>query len=185
MEWAMRLFVGIPLANNLCDELAQVVAELRHGAKDLRWSPPEGWHITLQFLGNTSAETLECLKTQLDKVHSAAVPVRLGKLGSFERVGVVYVDVEPTPELQALQQRVKAATANCGLAAEERPFHPHITLARARGRGQLRGLPAPPSRHDNPSQFSPYEATEFLLYESFTDPSGARYEVRGHFALGD
>ncbi|HEX8713412.1 MAG TPA: RNA 2',3'-cyclic phosphodiesterase [Terracidiphilus sp.] len=181
----MRLFIAIPLKSDLRTELATVVAQLRRPSDYLRWSQPNGWHITLQFLGNTGADKLDCLTARLSEVHSAAVPVRLGKLGSFDRAGVVYVDVEVTPELAALQQRITAATAQCGFIPEDRPFHPHITLARAKGGSQFRGLPAPRTGRENPPQFSSFAAQEFLLCESFTEREGARYEVRARFALGN
>ena len=180
----MRLFIGIPLPDEVRAEVAAAVAQLRRGGEDLRWSAPEAWHITLQFLGNAGAEQFECLKASLGEMHSRPAPVRLGALGTFERVGVVFVDVEVRPELAALQQQVVAATAKCGFMPEDKPFHPHITLARARGRKIFRGLPAPRSWSDHPPQFTPFEAREFLLYESFPGRDGSRYEVRARFTLG-
>jgi 2'-5' RNA ligase len=179
----MRLFIGIPLSAGVRAELAAVVAELHHAAPNLRWTAPEMWHITLQFLGSTAAEQFDCLKARLPQVKAAPVPLRLASLGAFERAGIVYVDVEQTPALLELQQQVTAATAHCGFAPEERPFHPHITLARAKGRARFRGVPAPRSWHENPPQFTPFEAREFLLYESFTQPSGAHHEIRVRFPL--
>lgn len=181
----MRLFVGIPLADKVRSEVAGVVAQLRRGAgaEELRWAAPESWHITLQFLGNAGAEQFERVKARLGEVHSAPVPVRLGALGAFERAGIVYVDVDPGPELSALQQQVTAATSQCGFAPEERAFHPHITLARAKGRRRFRGVPAPRSWRESPPQFTPFESREFLLYESFTGESGSRYEVQARFPL--
>lgn len=179
----MRLFVGIPVADAVRAEVAAVVAELRRGQENLRWSSPESWHITLQFLGNADAKQLDCLKTSLAEVHSPLVPVRLGALGSFENAGVVFVEVEVSPELAALQQRVVAATAKCGFIPEDRPFHPHITLARAKGRRRIRGVPARRTWRENPPGFTPFEAQEFLLYESFPSEGGSRYEVRARFAL--
>lgn len=179
----MRLFIGIPLADVVRAEVAATVAELQRGGEDLRWPAPEAWHITLQFLGNADAKQLECLKASLGEVRSPPAPVQLGALGAFERAGVVFVDVEVRPELAALQQKVIAATAKCGFVPEDRPFHPHITLARAKGRRRLRDIPAPRSRHENPPRFTLFEAREFLLYESFTGQGGSRYEVRARFAL--
>jgi 2'-5' RNA ligase len=183
----MRLFVGIPLADKVRGEVADAAAQLRRGpgTDDLRWSAAEGWHITLQFLGSARSEQFDCLKTRLAEVRSEPVPVRLGALGSFDRAGVLFVDVEVRPELGALQQQVVAATSKCGFVAEERPFHPHITLARARGQKRFRGVPAPHSWRESPPKFSEFEAREILLYESFTEPAGSRYEVRARFALGE
>lgn len=179
----MRLFIGIPLADHVRAELAAVVARLRHGSDNLRWSAPESWHITLQFLGNADAGPLDSLKTRLGEVRSAPVPVRLAALGAFERAGVFFVDVEVAPALAALQRQVVAATTRCGFKPEERPFHPHITLARARDRRKFGGLTLPRTVQQKPPHFTPFAAREFWLYESFTEPSGSRYEVRARFAL--
>lgn len=179
----MRLFVGIPLTDEVRAEIAAAVVQLRRGADDLRFAAPEGWHITLQFLGSAGGDQLDCLKARLGEVRSAPVPVRLGALGAFERAGVVFVDVEVLPELAALQRQVVAATANCGFVEEDRPFHPHVTLARAKGRKRFRGVPGPRLWRENPPRFSAFLGREFLLYESFTDPAGSRYEVRAQFGL--
>ena len=196
----MRLCVGIPLADGVVSEFAAAVAKMKPGAP-LRWTEPESWHITLQFLGNATQEQFECLRAQLGEVRSAQVLVQLGALGCFERPGVLFADVKMTPELTALEQRVIAATSRCGFRAEERPFHPHITLARktendgARERGSkgkreedrgnkhavtLRELMA---KAGSQPRFTRFTAREFLLYESHTERKGARYEVRSRFAL--
>ncbi len=104
-------------------------------ADGLRWSAPESWHITLQFLGNTPQ--YECIVARLRELRSPPVPIQLEGLGFFERAGVFFAGVGLTPELQALQQRVTAATGLCGFIPETRPYHPHITLARSKGKGAM------------------------------------------------
>jgi RNA 2',3'-cyclic 3'-phosphodiesterase len=184
----MRLFVGIPLADEVAHELGNVIARLREGesagpGRRLRWTAPESWHITLQFLGDATPEQLECLKERLGGVRAAAVPVRLGELGCFDRAGVFFADVTVSPQLAALERCVVAATGPCGFPAEARPFHPHITLARSKGQGrgtELRGL-----RAKVPGQpaFTRFLAKEFVLYESHLGDGGARYEARMRVAL--
>lgn len=184
----MRLFVGIPLADAVERELQAATARLRSSsgsaAAPLRWTAPESWHITLQFLGSATAEQLACLAAQLGEVRSAPVRVELGALGCFERAGVLFADVLATTELAALAERVVAATGRCGFVAETRPFHPHITLARAKGPGREAGLRSLASTLRNLPRFSRFTAKEFLLYESYLSSAGARYEVRGRFPLG-
>ncbi len=179
----MRLFVGIPLSEAVHRELAAVVKRLRPRAGNLRWTAPESWHITLQFLGETARDGYECVVARLGEVRVAPVPIRLGALGAFDRAGVVHVDVEVTRELAQLQQRVMAATVQCGFAADARPFHPHITLARAKGRQRGFGANTFGSLLEGTPVFSSFVAPEFVLYESFLEPHGARYEVRARFML--
>lgn len=179
----MRLFVGIPLAATVLSELSAVVARLRCGADGLRWTAPESWHITLQFLGNTDQQHCDGVVALLGEVRAAPVRVRLGELGCFDRAGVFFADVATTPDLLALAERVIAATARCGFAPEIRPYHPHITLARVKGEGRGKPLRALQTRIQRQPAFTGFTATEFLLYESHTRPEGADYEVRARFPL--
>jgi 2'-5' RNA ligase len=179
----MRLFVGIALSDAVVRELRSVVARLRSSGGGLRWTEPDSWHITLQFLGNTTPEQYACLTSRLGEVRSVPIPVELGSLSCFDRAGVFFAEVAVTPGLAALGRSVVAATRRCGFAAETRPFHPHITLARAKGLGSGAELRAFASRIRSQPAFTRFTAQEFLLYESHLGAEGARYEVRGRFPL--
>jgi 2'-5' RNA ligase len=179
----MRLFVGIPMAAAAVDQLAAVRARLERPNDGLRWSSPESWHITLQFLGTTTAVQYESLAPHLRRSAAWPVPVQLEGLGFFERSGVFFAGVHLSPELIALERNVVAATGRCGFKPEDRRYHPHITLARNRGREDgVRSL----KPHVGPApRFTGFTAHEFLLYESFPNSQGSRYEVRARFGLGD
>jgi 2'-5' RNA ligase len=129
-------------------------------------------------------ERYECLVAQLGAVRLAPMQVRLGDLGCFDRAGVFFVDVAATPELVSLAERVTAATSRCGFVAETRPFHPHLTLARAKGQGRGKPLRALEARLLHQPAFSRFVAKEFLLYESHLSATGAKYEVRARFSPG-
>jgi 2'-5' RNA ligase len=176
----MRLFVGIPLAAVVIDELSAASARLRSNADGLRWTAPESWHVTLQFLGNTSPEQYACVAARLRTLQSPPVPVCLEALGCFERAGILFAGIRLTSELLLLQELVTAATQPCGFVPETRPFQPHITLARSKGRPNLGQLKTKIRR---PANFTRFTAHEFLLYESFLSPDGSRYEVRERFPL--
>jgi 2'-5' RNA ligase len=177
----MRLFVGIPLAAAVIDELRASSARLHSAGDGLRWTAPQSWHITLQFLGNTGREQYECVVGRLRGVRSPSVPVCLEGLSCFERAGILIARVRLTPELLLLQERVTAATQPCGFIPEARAYQPHITLARSKGHGHdLSELKAKISRQTN---FTRFAAQEFLVYESFLGSGGSRYEVRERFSL--
>ncbi len=124
--------------------LRQQQDELRRrlgpAATALRWVRPEGAHLTLVFLGETPAGELPGIEAAL--AAAAQVPpfeLQLGTPGSFggQRPRVLHVGVTgAAAELAALQRRVVTALNH----VEERPFSPHITLARVsrpdRGTGQ-------------------------------------------------
>jgi 2'-5' RNA ligase len=177
----MRLFVGIPLATTIHGELSALAARLKSMDDGLRWTAPESWHITLEFLGNTSPEQYECVAARLGELHLLSVPIALERLGFFARAGILIVTVRPAPQLLLLQQRVSAAAGLCSFTPEARPYQPHITLARSKGKGrEPNDLKS--NIHRQPA-FTSFLANEFLLYESFLGPTGSRYEVRKRFPL--
>jgi RNA 2',3'-cyclic 3'-phosphodiesterase len=185
----MRLFVGIALAEEAKASLLNVRERLERfsfGGSELRWLSPESWHVTLQFLGQTSEEQARCVFEKLGTVRAERVGVRIEELGFFERAGVFWAGVALTPELLALQQKVVTATRGCGFLPEDRAYSPHITLVRVKGRAGGRAL-APLQKAVEKSRMKvreEFEAKEFLLYESIPGPEGSRYEVRGRWGLG-
>ena len=178
----MRLFIGIPLASGVTAELASLVKGLKAANDGLRWSAEAGWHITLQFLGQSKPEQYACVTAGLRQIGHAPFDIHLEPPGFFDRAGVFFAGVRVSPELTSLQERVVAATRPCGFVPEDRPYHPHITLARDKGgRAGLRKLKA---RVKGETKFSGFTADEFRPYESFPGPGGSRYEVRERFGLG-
>ena len=180
----MRLFIGIPLPAATADGVAGVANQLRSKAApdSFRWSAPESWHITLQFLGSTKPQQYDCIIARLRELHCRPVPIELGSLGTFDRAGVLYVEIRVAPELTALQHAVTAATAPCGFTPEDRPYHPHITLARRKGKGgrELRNVKLQIARQP---KFAGFTADSFLLYESTPTPEGSRYDILERFPL--
>ena len=180
----MRLFVAIPMPDETTRELAAAMERMRKrpGAEELRWSPPESWHITLQFLGSVGPEEYACLLDRLGGVHGTPMKILPEKIGAFSQAGILYAGVKPTPELLKLEKRVTEATQACGFVREDRPYHPHITLARRRGRGGRNGITSAAEKNRELVPFRGFTAREFALYESFLG-SAARYEIRERFPL--
>lgn len=179
----MRLFLAIPLAGPVLATLSQLTARLRPAAAGLRWSAEENWHVTLQFLGSVREEEYKCLVASLAQLRSPPVPIQLAELGIFDRAGIFYAEVDLTPQLVSLQQSIVAATAPCGFEAEARPFHPHITLARAKEAARPRDLSGLQASTRVRPEFPRFTASEFLLYESHPSASGSTYEVKKRFPL--
>jgi 2'-5' RNA ligase len=187
----MRLFIGVPLALATTRDLDAEVKRLQSTKKNpalpdnFRWSARESWHITLQFLGSTTEQQYECVVAHLRKLHHLPIHIELGALGTFDRAGVLFADVPVTPELLALQQSVAAATAPCGFSPEERQYHPHITLARRKGKSGGRELRDLKSQISRQPKLAGFTADPYHLYESVPTPEGSRYEIRERFPLAE
>jgi 2'-5' RNA ligase len=181
----MRLFAGIPLGVRVVDELAAISMLLQADGDGLRWAAPQSWHITLQFLGNANQQQYECVADGLRGLRLRPVSIELESVGCFDRAGIFFAGVKLAPELLGLQQRVTAATSLCGFVSEERPYRPHVTLARSKGKDKARALDRLKAKIRQQPRFSRFMAEEFLLYESIPTPEGSHYEVRNRFSLKD
>jgi 2'-5' RNA ligase len=135
-------------------------------------------HITLSFLGQVHDARLDVIQQGLATIHAPRVRLELNGFGTFERAGVLFADVKPTPALLALAEQVITTMQTRGFPREDRPYSPHVTLARTRDRLRLRS-----SAKDDPAFHQAFEASEFRLYQSLTLPEGARYEVLHAFPL--
>lgn len=175
----MRLFIAIalpaPAASRLAEEL-QVVQRL---APQLRWMKPETWHMTLQFLGNVTAERTESLIEHLESVKQARFSLKFARLECFDRAGALVALLRTNPALDSLRTAISQATSQLGFVEESRPFTPHITVARWKGT-----LPVRASGALNQVQLSgEFAADRFALFQSFTESSGARYEILRSYPL--
>lgn len=181
----MRLFLGIAMSPEAATALAEVRERFAASAgSDVRWSRPEGWHVTLQFLGQVTEQQAGCVIRKMAELSASRVPVRIEGLGFFERAGIFYAGVQRTPELLELQQEVTAANCGCGFEPEAREYRPHITLARARsGTKAISGLKKSVQKAAV-TLAAQFVATDFVLYESFPGPGGSRYEAKARFGLG-
>ena len=181
----MRLFTGIAIEDGTQRALDGWLHDLREEFPRLRWSPPEQWHVTLQFLGETDAACYACILKQMQRVCEHAVDIRLSQPGFFERAGVFHIAVQRTASLLILHDQTAQGLMACGFEPEARPYSPHITLARRKGRGMspdFTGLQKRVRDRGDMNSFS-FMAKGFLLYQSVTGPEGSRYEVRERFLL--
>ncbi len=133
----MRLFVALVLPDDVVEMLDAAVASLRRRHPDLNWTPPATWHVTLAFLGSVPDERADEVAATVAGTAEGRGPIglRLGAPGRFGRtVAWVGVEDQPAGEVALLGAALQRDLAGAGLPVERRPVHPHVTLARARGR---------------------------------------------------
>lgn len=155
----MRLFLALRLPEDVVRSLDDALVEARETEPGLRWVPPERWHLTLAFYGDVAPPDLERLRRQVTRrlAASAALELRLAGAGRFgDRVLWIGVDGD-TKELAALGQK---------LVLDDRPYRPHLTVARARQRADLR--PAVERLRQYAGRH--WTATEVELLESHLGP---------------
>lgn len=142
-----RCFVAIPLPACMREPLAEAVAALRHEDRHWdaqRWVDEAQWHVTLQFLGDVDEADIGRLIESLGAAVAGVTPFPLAvdglrpSPGSRPRmIWAALTDVEGGCE--TLHARVERASLSIGVVPDERTFHPHVTLCRARDPRRVRG----------------------------------------------
>ncbi len=135
----IRSFVAIELPEGVRKGLARLRDELeRDEHRFVKWVGPGGMHLTLKFLGNIPSKRVTEVTGAMEEATRGIYPFRLeiSGLGAFpglKQVRVFWVGIGgDVDKLSKLQQTIDAALAGLGFAREERPFVPHLTLARIR-----------------------------------------------------
>lgn len=141
----MRLFVAVYPPPEAIADLGARVARLRVGAAaaagvNVRLADPAHAHITLAFLGEVEADRLVDVESSLGlaaeacRAGASAFPrLRLGDGGRFGqgRATVLWVDVLGEVErLERLAREIRSGLLRAGLPCDEKPFRPHLTIAR-------------------------------------------------------
>ena len=178
------MFLGLALSDEARAAMERVSLRLRAADDGLRWSSPEQWHITLAFLGSVESVGESVLLRELRRIRLPAAPLEIDGLGTFDRVGILYSAVEVTPALAELQRATAEAVRASGLMLDDRPYRPHVTLARSKGRAGMQTLKRLRPMLEQQRPRVRWTATEFALYESQSSPGGSQYLVRARFALG-
>jgi RNA 2',3'-cyclic 3'-phosphodiesterase len=183
---SVRAFVALTLPDTVLAELAEAVAPLRAAAHPgLRWTPAAQWHVTLAFLGEIDETVLPSLTERLARAARRHPPTALA-LGSGGRFGdrVLWIRVAGGGDaLRRLAGSVGAAARRSGIAVEDRPYRPHVTLARARRGTDLR----PAVEALRGFEGSPWTADAVALVRSRlgAGPGGsAAHEIVGTWPLG-
>jgi RNA 2',3'-cyclic 3'-phosphodiesterase len=138
----VRLFVALMPPAEVVEELRASTVALRELAPDLRWTRLEQWHLTLAFLGEVGEDVMDELARRLNRVAARHPPLSLS-LGGGGRFGhqVLWTRVQGDREgLRRLAGSVQAAARRSRLPVEQRPYRPHLTLARSDGETDLRPL---------------------------------------------
>ncbi|HVK58001.1 MAG TPA: RNA 2',3'-cyclic phosphodiesterase [Candidatus Kapabacteria bacterium] len=189
----IRAFLAVKTPPEWDEKLADLQRNLKSkfGSGAFRWVKPDQIHITLRFFGWLKIEEAEDLKQKLPpilKVHPpfALTCVGLGCFPNARRPRVFWAGLQGDLEMAgALQRKILAATDGYGEPPEERPFKPHLTLARLKepDRRHVTDLEEAISRGFQIDQ--PWKVTTVLLMESHLSPKGSTYEVVAKFELGN
>src|SRR5271157_5984666 len=194
----MRIFIGIDLDPQVRARISRFLEGVEGFAPDARWARPESLHITLKFIGEQTLEQVAAITERLRQVEGNAFEIRSGGYGFFPTAKaprVFWIGIQTGPQLAELARSIDMAVAELGIPREDRPFSPHLTLARTGGRS---GSPKW-RKGDRPNaafavlekrlaamselDFGTMTAREFILYQSQLSPGGSHYTRLQRFPL--
>jgi RNA 2',3'-cyclic 3'-phosphodiesterase len=186
----MRTFIAIDIPDEIREGIRSLVEELKKDLKpsplNLRWSRPEGLHITLKFLGEIPAVKVEQVMRSLASLHLPTdIRAAIRGAGYFPTEAtprVIWLRIEAGPELAEMAGLVERTLEPLGFAKEKRPFSPHLTLARVGSPGKVGALQAL-LRSRQPLEFGSFTAKDFFLYESKLTPGGSIYTKISQFSV--
>lgn len=168
-ETSLRLFFALPLPGALRQRLASWRSGL---ALTGRAVAPDDLHLTLVFLGNQPGSSLALLTAIAAELRGRPFSLCLDQL-RCRRGGLLLLTPRQVPdELLALQQRLLQALSQAGVAADTRPYHPHLTLARHSR------LP-----EKSAARAFTWRVTRFALLVSRQQATGHDYQLLGEWLL--
>lgn len=174
-----RLFVAIRPPEPIIDLLIDAMDD----SPEFGWQDDEQLHLTLRFIGEVDRPIADDLADALSRIRADRFSIRIHGVGRFEQrnSGALWAGVEPRAPLNALAAKVERASQSVGLEPERRAFHPHITLARWKGR-RSREVQGFLERKRGLSSDS-FDVDAFILFESRLSKHGAQYEEIASYAL--
>lgn len=184
----MRAFIAIPLSSEERSSVHRLQESLQEipPFTQFRWIPTSNVHMTLRFLGEVSDEEGAAAADALVRGCEGRLSFSLSLecLGVFPRPknpGVLWVGCRQTPEeLSILVGNLGKELVRDGFEEDDRPFRPHLTLARRRREARpLKGVREALSEAEKvflspPIVLCPHEV---VLFRSELRPEGARYEA--------
>lgn len=184
----IRSFIAIELPPPIKVIIGDIQNKLKSSGSDVRWTRPEGIHLTLKFLGNVEEERIPEISNIIERCSMVNTSFMLDvcSLGAFpneRNPKVVWVGIkDDRGNLVKLQKTLEKGLSDIGFKEEKRAFSPHLTLGRVTSSKKKRELA---QQLDDYRQCAcgRFEAKEVCLLKSELKPGGAVYTKLRTFIL--
>jgi len=182
----IRAFVALEMPERIREAIRREQRHIKAESPRARWTRPEGQHLTLKFLGETTAEKLALLKNAIvDRVDvMPVVSVRLRGAGFFpsaRRPRVAWIGGE-APGGAAVAAAVDEAAVASGFPREGREWSLHLTQARL-DRAWPRNAVERFIEWGRGLELEPFTCRKVVLFASELRPGGAVYTPLERFPL--
>lgn len=176
----IRLFIGLRPDKNI----RRLLSSLGTSIPGSRPVPEEQVHLTLRFIGEVNGNLFHDIKESLSKLQSSPITLAIRGTGHFPPRGnprVIWAGVEPAGDIIILRNKVNYLLNLCGVAPEQRKFHPHFTLARLKNSPikRVAGFLAANALLQSP----PCTINRVSLFSSNLTPKGALHKEEASYRL--
>jgi RNA 2',3'-cyclic 3'-phosphodiesterase len=139
-----------------------------------RPTPPNLIHLTLAFVGPQPQIRVDSLRRLAGLIRARSFVLALDQVGGFRRAGIAWLGASaPHPELNTLHDDLARVLQSRAFPVDERPYAPHLTLARRSVTVVDRRLPEPIR----------WRVTSFALVSSEPGSSGPAYRTIAEWPL--
>ncbi|MFO0701866.1 MAG: RNA 2',3'-cyclic phosphodiesterase [Nitrospira sp.] len=145
----IRAFLAVELGEDLRKQIALVQQDLqarlgKESSKAVRiaWVQPSSIHLTMRFLGDTDEQLLDPMREAMVTVRRShptiQIPIdRLQAFPNLRQPRVLWVGPseawftsEQAKQLTSLHRGIESCCRSFGFTTEDKPFTPHLTVAR-------------------------------------------------------
>ncbi len=186
-EKLIRAFLAVDPPQEVLNEIGRNQERFKKTIQgDIRWVRPEGIHLTLKFFGYVSeadiANITQVVKNNIVDVKPFTLNVRrAGVFPSVNRARVLWLGMDGDIDtLIRLQKKIDTALQGYGFEMENRPFSPHVTLARIKEPKGLIGLAKIIEKSEDYAAGS-FSVGGLNLFKSTLTPKGAIYTKLAYF----
>lgn len=177
-----RTFIAADLDDATRDALARLLRRVSRALPTARVPAPETLHITLAFLDDLDDLRIEDAIQATRETAAGAAPfwLALGRIGVFgpdHAPRIVWLGIGgQTGRMRALQRGLTRALEARGFTPDDKPFSPHLTLARLTSPlDDAAALRLQQLRSEPPPRADSWRVEDVRVMRSDLSRAGARY----------
>lgn len=186
----LRVFLAAELSLDLCRKVGELQHQLQNFLPHVNWVRPESIHLTLKFLGNVDTGMVEQVLTALEPIRKSQSPFTLeiqglGVFPHLRRPRILWIGCTgDIPALLNLVSGIEGLLNPLGFPPEEKPYYPHLTLARIKhDNSQVGGVLAHSGLLEQPQNFGTLRVDRITFFRSDVSQFGAEYTALGTVAF--
>jgi len=151
------------------------------------WVAADAYHLTYAFLGEQPEEVVGPLARRLSTELASCGPVSVtfsggGFFPKETRARVAWIGIDDPNQLGEIAAHVRQALDDLGVTYDRKPFRPHLTISRIRGRWSRSDTELYLRTIDGLGSL-PVDLERIVLYRSELSSGGARHHEMAVVAL--